>query len=185
MLNSFSQKGRLLSFIMVPLLIAARVNAGPVHFFLHSSIFRSHISMNPGMINFNTQSNEQRGSIRPLIRHNLRMNYPLYSIGRTEWIKIPDTPGIKEIRHPEGPLSRYIHREKNSDLVIVVPYGGNGKYRVRFFDEEDRFLFEVRQIRDSILIVEKLNFQHAGLFQYELYRGECLVERNTFVIKKD
>jgi hypothetical protein len=157
MFYSLSQKDKFLSFIMVSLLIATGVNARPVHFFLHSSFSRSHISI----------------------------KYSLYSNGHTEWMKIPDTPGIKEIRHTNGQLSRYVHSERNSDLVIVVPYGENGRYKVRFFDEEDRFLFEIRQIRDPILIVEKLNFQHAGLFQYELYRGESLVERNTFLIKKD
>jgi len=154
---SLSQKDKLLSFIMASLLIATGVDARPVNFFLDSSSSRSHISI----------------------------KYPLYSNGNTEGMKIPDTPGIKEIKHLDGPLSRYIRREKNSDLVIAVPGAENGKYRIRFFDEEDRFLFEIRQIRDSILIVEKLNFQHAGLFQYELYRGESLVERNTFIIKKD
>ena len=157
MFKSLSQKDKLLSFIIASILLATGVKASPVHFFLDSSSSGSHIFI----------------------------KYPLYSIGHTKWMKIPDTPGIKEIKHMEGPLSRYIRREKNSDLVIAVPGAENGKYRIRFFDEEDRFLFEIRQIRDSILIVEKLNFQHAGLFQYELYRGEGLVERNTFIIKKD
>jgi hypothetical protein len=113
---------------------------------------------------------------------HISLKYTLYNNGNTRWLKIPDTPGIK---HTDGTLSRYIHREKNSDLLIAVPDAENGKYKVRFFDEEDRFLFEIKQIRDSLLIVEKLNFQHAGLFQYEVYRGDTLVERNTFLIKKD
>jgi len=153
-----SQKDKILSLIISALLITTGVNAGPANIFLHSSNSRSHIS---------TKS-------------------PLYnSGGNIEWIRIPDTPGIKEGKHTDGPSSRYIRREKNSDLVIAVPDAENGRYRIRFFDDKDRFLFEIKQIRDSLLIVEKLNFQHAGLFQYELYRGESLVERNTFIIKKD
>jgi len=152
-----SQKDKVLSLIIVSLLIATGVNAGPANLFLHSSFPISHIST----------------------------KYPLYRGANTGWIKTPDTPGIKESKYTDGPLSRYIRREKNSDLVIAVPDVENGRYRIRFFDDEDRFLFEIRQIRDSLLIVEKSNFQHAGLFQYELYSRGILVERNTFLIKKD
>lgn len=80
--------------------------------------------------------------------------------------------------------SRYVRKERNSDLVIVVPVVRE-KYKIRFFDDRDQFLFEVKQIRDSLLIVEKVNFRHAGLFQYELYKDNALVERNTFIIKSD
>jgi len=61
----------------------------------------------------------------------------------------------------------------------------SGKYKIRFFDDDDNFLFEVRQIRDPLLIVEKYNFRHTGLFQYELYREDLLIERSTFLIRKD
>ena len=80
--------------------------------------------------------------------------------------------------------SKYVRKEKNSDLSIVVP-APRGKYKIRFFDEQDQFLFEIRQIRDSLLIVEKVNFRHAGFFQYELYKDNALVERNTFIIKSN
>jgi len=80
--------------------------------------------------------------------------------------------------------SRYVRKERNSDLAIVVPVV-RGKYRIRFLDDRDQFLFEIRQIRDSLLIVEKVNFRHAGSFQYELYKDNALVERNTFIIKSN
>lgn len=80
--------------------------------------------------------------------------------------------------------SRYVRKEKNSDLVIVVPVI-RGNYKIRFFDDRDHFLFGIKQIRDSLLIVEKVNFRHAGLFQYELYKDNTLVERNTFIIKSN
>ena len=79
-------------------------------------------------------------------------------------------------------LSKYVRKERNNDLAIVVP-NSRGRYKIRFFDHQDQFLFEIRQIRDSLLIVEKVNFRHAGRFQYELYRDNALVERNTFIIK--
>lgn len=115
-------------------------------------------------------------------RPHISLKNSLHSNEVAGWLEIPDTPGIN---HTNGVLSRYVRRERNGDLVIAVPDAENGKYKARFFDEQDKFLFEIKQIRDSLLIIEKLNFQHAGVFQYELYKSDILVERNTFLIKKD
>ncbi len=61
------------------------------------------------------------------------------------------------------------------------PVAGGG-YKIRFFGVDQALLFEIRQIQDPVLIVEKYNFGHAGMFQYELYRDNSLVERNNFRI---
>jgi hypothetical protein len=104
--------------------------------------------------------------------------YPLYISRDTGWLKLPDGS-------PEMPASRYIRREKNSALVIALPDAARGKYRLRFWDGDNHMVFEIRNIRDSMLIVEKYNFQRAGTFQYELFKNNILLEKNTFIIKKD
>lgn len=104
--------------------------------------------------------------------HNSR-NSPLYDRD-TVLLNNRDLPG-----------AGFIRRERNGDLVIMVPNPGREKYRIRFFDDGNNFLFEVRQIRDPLLIVEKYNFQHAGMFHYELYRESLLIERSSFLIRKD
>lgn len=81
--------------------------------------------------------------------------------------------------------SGIVRREKNGDVVIVVPAGSMGHYKVRFFDEGNALLFEIRQINDPLLIVEKYNFGHAGEFQYELYRDNNLIEKSSFRINTD
>lgn len=100
--------------------------------------------------------------------------YALYIDKDTGWLSPVD----------EVISSKYVRKERNSDLSIVVP-SPRGRYKIRFFDGQDRLLFEIRQIRDSLLIVEKVNFRHAGHFQYELYKDNALVERNTFMIKSN
>ncbi|HEY4337762.1 MAG TPA: hypothetical protein VGM89_17735, partial [Puia sp.] len=60
--------------------------------------------------------------------------------------------------------------------------GALGRYRIRFFDDRQAFLFEIRQIHDPLLIIEKYNFGHAGRFVYELYRDNGLVEKSSFQI---
>ena len=78
-----------------------------------------------------------------------------------------------------------VRHEKNGDVVIAVPSRFLGRYRIRFFGEDNGLLFEIRQIQDPLLIVEKYNFGHAGLFRYELYRDNNLVERSSFRINPD
>jgi len=91
--------------------------------------------------------------------------------------------------HPENTLytvrdtvltvrySGVIRHEKNGDIVISLPEGAMGRYKIRFIDEKERLLFEIRQIRDPLLIIEKYNFGHAGSFRYEVYRDNSLVEK--------
>ena len=81
--------------------------------------------------------------------------------------------------------SGYVHRNANGDLVITVPQNTAGRYKIRFFGERGMLLFEIRQIRDPLLIVEKYNFEHAGQFVYELYRDAVLIERVQFSIRKE
>lgn len=78
--------------------------------------------------------------------------------------------------------SGVVRHEKNGDIVIALPADALGRYRVRFFDDRNVLLFEIRQIRDPLLIIEKYNFGHAGQFQYELYRDNGLVEKASFRI---
>jgi hypothetical protein len=81
--------------------------------------------------------------------------------------------------------SAVVRHEKNGDVVISTPAGLRGRYRIRFFGEDKGLLFEIRQIQDPVLIVEKYNFGHAGLYQYELYCDKDLVERSNFRINPD
>jgi hypothetical protein len=90
-----------------------------------------------------------------------------------------------EIKMAESPSSRYIRTERNSDLLISIPDAASGRYKIRFFDADNKLVFEIKQFRDSLLILEKYNFRHAGMFQFALYRDDTLLERSSFFIKRD
>jgi hypothetical protein len=95
-----------------------------------------------------------------------------------------DTPIDAPVKKSNSSTTKHIHAEKNCNLLITIPDAANTKYKIRFFDE-DGFLFQVDQLTDSLLVMEKSNFLHAGKFRYELYKNDLLVERNSFLIKKE
>ncbi|MFT4024238.1 MAG: hypothetical protein QM664_10695 [Flavihumibacter sp.] len=82
-------------------------------------------------------------------------------------------------------LSKYIFTDKSGLLHIELPEAPRRSYKVRFYEEDKTFLFEVRNIRDQVLLLDKANFQHAGWFLYELLDDDKLIEKNRFFIGKD
>jgi len=59
------------------------------------------------------------------------------------------------------------------------------KYSIKFYEDDDTFLFELRIIRETSLMLEKSNFYHSGWFKSELYENDKLLEKNRFFIPKD
>ena len=81
--------------------------------------------------------------------------------------------------------SRRIFSNKDYNVVIYLPGAETKKYIVKFFDENNQPLFELNKLHEEYLIIEKVNFIHAGWFNFEVYESGKLVERNKFFISKD
>lgn len=91
------------------------------------------------------------------------------------------TPGKQEITYP----SSTIFTAKDNNVVIYLPESNIKKYTVKFFDETEKFLFELTKLKEEYLIIEKVNFVHTGWFRFELYENGTLIENNKFQIVKD
>lgn len=59
------------------------------------------------------------------------------------------------------------------------------KYSIKFFEDDGSFLFEIKNIKEALLLLDKSNFYHSGWFKSELYDDGKLVEKNRFFIPKD
>lgn len=81
--------------------------------------------------------------------------------------------------------SQRIYTGKENNLVIYLHNAAVKKYTVKFFDENDIFLFELTKLREEYLIIERVNFVHAGWFHFELFENGKLIEKNKFFIGKD
>jgi hypothetical protein len=81
--------------------------------------------------------------------------------------------------------SRRIYTGKDNNIAIYLPGAETKKYSVKFFDESETPLFELNKLKESFLIIEKVNFVHAGWFFFEVYENGKLIEKNKFFIAKD
>ncbi|HVS98662.1 MAG TPA: hypothetical protein VHE54_19350 [Puia sp.] len=81
--------------------------------------------------------------------------------------------------------SPYVYTGRYGNIHVTLPQAAGKHFAVKFFDEGKRLLFELSEIRDPSLILDKTNFQHSGWFYFELYDGSQLKEKNKFFIPKE
>jgi hypothetical protein len=81
--------------------------------------------------------------------------------------------------------SVYVYAAKDGNIHLNLPEEDTKKYSVKFYDENDHFLFEIKDLNESSLILDKTNFYHAGWFKFELFADDKLKEKNKFYIEKE
>jgi hypothetical protein len=103
--------------------------------------------------------------------------------------KLKDTASItvKPVtpRKPEFVPSFYVYTNHDGFVFINLPDADKKKYHIRFYEEDDSFLFEIKTIKETALTLDKTNFSHAGWFKFELYNEEKLVEKNKFYLARE
>lgn len=81
--------------------------------------------------------------------------------------------------------SFFVYTNKDGYVFINLPDADKQKYRIRFFEEDESFLFELKNINQTGLTLDKTNFIHAGWFLFELYNDEKLIEKHKFYLEKE
>lgn len=105
--------------------------------------------------------------------------YPWIISGKDSSLVFP--PFKTEITYP----SSTIFTAKDNNIVIHLEDAASKKYSVKFFDEAEKFLFELTKLKEEYLIIEKVNFVRTGWYRFELYETDLLIENNKFQILKD
>jgi hypothetical protein len=98
-------------------------------------------------------------------------------------VSIGIKPGIP--RRNDFIPSFYVYTNKDGYLFINLPDAAKKKYHIKFYEEDDSFLFELKEIKEPALTLDKTNFLHAGWFKFELYNDEKLIEKNKFYLAKE
>ena len=81
--------------------------------------------------------------------------------------------------------SQLIYTSKDNNIVINLPDFELNKYIVKIFEEDNKLLFELNKLTEGYLVIEKVNFLHAGWFYFEIYDQGVLLEKNKFFIPRD
>jgi len=91
------------------------------------------------------------------------------------------------IKNKPGVVIPQYHIVANKDGLVRISLTdfGNKKYSIKFYEDDDTFLFELKDIKEASLMLEKSNFYHSGWFKSELYESDKLIEKNRFFIPKD
>ncbi|MEO9023208.1 MAG: hypothetical protein ABI290_13835, partial [Ginsengibacter sp.] len=106
----------------------------------------------------------------------------------------PDTlnisAGIQDIQQPASVKtwfipSRHIYTGKDNNVIISLPDASKRNYSIKFFEDDGTFIFELKKISESYLTLDKVNFMHSGLFDFELFDNRILIERHKVYIPED
>lgn len=93
---------------------------------------------------------------------------------------------LKNKNKPDIQIPMYrIIANKDGLVRITLTDFQSRKYTIKFFEDDDSFLFELKNIKEAALMLDKSNFYHSGWFKSELYDDGKLVEKNRFFIPKD
>lgn len=88
-------------------------------------------------------------------------------------------------KKPEFVPSFYVYTNKDGYVFINLPDADRKKYHIKFYEENETFLFEIKSITETGLTLDKTNFMRAGWYKFELYNDDKLVEKNKFYLSKE
>lgn len=81
--------------------------------------------------------------------------------------------------------SVHVYTHKDGYVRINLPDDEQKKYSIRFYEENDSFLFELKDVSPRTFKIDKTNFYHAGWFKFELYEDGKLIEKHKFYLQRE
>jgi hypothetical protein len=82
-------------------------------------------------------------------------------------------------------ISPFVFTTKDGNVSIALRDCKTKKYNVIFFEQDNTEVMNVKDIKDTLLIIDKTNFGHAGWFRFELYEDGKLIEKNKLLIPRE
>lgn len=124
---------------------------------------------------------------KPRIDTTTRTNYTNRTdrLGGIDSVNIPNF-GINGKNLPNAfRPSLHVYTHRDGYVRVNLPDDPDKKYSIRFYEEDDRFLFELKDIKERSFKIDKSNFYHAGWFKFELFEDDKLIEKHKFYLRKD
>ncbi|HVG42614.1 MAG TPA: hypothetical protein VM888_13460 [Chitinophagaceae bacterium] len=89
------------------------------------------------------------------------------------------------IKKPDFVPSFYVYTNREGYVFINLPDADEKKYNLKFYDGSNTFLFEIKNLKEKAVTLDKANFYASGWYNFELYNDEKLVERHKFYLGKN
>ncbi len=121
------------------------------------------------------------GAKRPVIDTTVVAEKPVVKKPEQK-VVIAEKPPVKK---PDFVPSFYVYTNRDGYVFLNLPDADSKKYHIKFFEEDNSFLFELKNIKETGLTLDKANFIHAGWFKFELYNEDKLIEKNKFYLSKE
>jgi hypothetical protein len=87
----------------------------------------------------------------------------------------------KEVFKP----SKFVYTERDGNVAINLPHIAIHKYSIKFFDDKSVPLFDISEVKEPTLLIDKVNFLRSGWYRFELYEDGKLKEKHKFFIPRD
>ena len=144
---------------------------------------RDTFMLNGNLVMVKTDTVMQNG--KPVI---IRAEPVIIKLDGLKWVDsvaVPN-PDYKKPKVVAFTPSLYVFTNRDGYVRIKLPDEEKvKKYSIRFFDNDDTFLFELKDIKEKDFKIDKTNFYHAGWFRFELYENGKLIEKHKFYLEKD
>ncbi|OSZ80351.1 hypothetical protein CAP36_03605 [Chitinophagaceae bacterium IBVUCB2] len=103
----------------------------------------------------------------------------------TDSVAVPNIGNNKPRPNAFTP-SLYVYTHRDGYVRISLPDEEKPKkYSIKFFDDTDTFIFELKEIKEKEFKIDKTNFYRAGWFRFELYEDGKLFEKHKFYLDKE
>lgn len=142
--------------------------------------YRLFIMLDKGMFLFSEAKKPVKDSV--LITQNVGSTP---TNGNNGLVKKDSTAQEPVIKKPEYVPSVYVYTNGDGYVFVNLPDADKKKYRIRFYEADNTFLFELKNINEAALTIDKANFYHSGWFHFELYNDDKLIEKNKFFLARD
>lgn len=141
--------------------------------------YRLYLMFNGGVFLFTTPK-------KPVLDGTAYTGFPaIDKLATNDSTKIPVVTNNTN-RIPGFIPSLYVYTHRDGYVKISLPENEKSKkYVLKFFDDADNLLFELKEVKERNFKIDKANFYHAGWFRFELYEDEKLFERHKFYLDKD
>jgi len=88
------------------------------------------------------------------------------------------------VKKPSYVPSFYVYTKNDGNVFLNLPNADKDDYRIKFFEENGKLLFEIKDIKETGLVLDKANFHRSGWYHFELFKDDKVIEKHRFFIPK-